>query len=333
MSHHPSPYLKAGIICALLTTLLAAAFFSVPPLGLQVNTYCDVEMPAEIPPPPPRPPLPPQATEDVFFGGIREQMPLFPGCDDISAYAERKQCANKKMLEFIYGNIKYPAEAKENGVEGMAVVSFVVEKDGSISGAKAVRDPGAGTGAEAVRVVRLMQERGLRWEPGEQAGKAVKVQFNLPVKFKLEADKQKKTLKRNRLGCTGWPPQKTEANTVFKVVEQMPLFPGCDAGLEYAERKACADKKMLDFIYRNLRWPALARCSSVEGMAVVSFVVEKDGSMSGLKVVRDPGAGTGEEALRVVRLMSERGIPWEPGQQDGELVSVQLNIPVKFKLQ
>ena len=122
-------------------------------------------------------------------------MPLFPGCGEISTYAERKQCADKKMLDFIYANVKYPAEARENGVEGMAVVSFVVEKDGSVSGAKAVRDPGAGTGAEAVRVVRLMQERGLRWQPGEQAGKRVKVQFNLPVKFKLEADKPKKTPK------------------------------------------------------------------------------------------------------------------------------------------
>jgi protein TonB len=113
-------------------------------------------------------------------------MPLFPGCDQSMAYAERKQCADTKMLEFIYGNIKYPAIARENGVEGMAVVSFVIEKDGTVTDAKIVRDPGAKTGDEALRVVQLMNSKGLKWNPGKQGGRSVRVQFNLPVKFKLE---------------------------------------------------------------------------------------------------------------------------------------------------
>ena len=113
-------------------------------------------------------------------------MPLFPGCDTNAPYAEQKACADKKMLEFIYGNIKYPAIARENGVEGMAVVSFVVEKDGKVTDAKVVRNPGAKTGEEALRVVELMNSKGLNWIPGKQGGRSVRVQFNLPVKFKLE---------------------------------------------------------------------------------------------------------------------------------------------------
>jgi protein TonB len=122
--------------------------------------------------------------EEIFK--VVEQMPLFPGCEDLGSYAEKKQCADKKMLEFIYGNIKYPAIARENGVEGMAVVSFVIEKDGSVTDAKVVRNPGAKTGEEALRVVQLMNAKGLKWSPGKQGGRNVRVQFNLPVKFKLE---------------------------------------------------------------------------------------------------------------------------------------------------
>ena len=137
------------------------------------------EKPEPAPPPPPPPPPPPKV-EEIFK--VVEDMPTFPGCEDVSNKAERKQCADKKMLEFIYKNIKYPAIARENGVEGMVVIQFVVEKDGSISQPKIARDIGAQCGDEAMRIVKQMP----KWNPGKQRGRAVKVQFNLPVRFKLE---------------------------------------------------------------------------------------------------------------------------------------------------
>ena len=91
------------------------------------------------PPPPPPPPPPPKQEEEEIFKVVEDQ-PSFPGCEDISDKAEKKKCADEKMLQFIYGNIKYPAIARENGVEGMVVVKFVVEKDGSITQAEVVRD-------------------------------------------------------------------------------------------------------------------------------------------------------------------------------------------------
>ena len=134
---------------------------------------------APAPPPPPPPPAP--KVEEIFK--VVEQMPMFPGCEDSGgSNEEMQQCAQKKMLEYIYKNIKYPAIARENGVEGTAVVTFVVEKDGSITDARVVRDPGAQTGAEALRVVETFPT----WIPGKQRGNNVRVQFNLPVKFRLE---------------------------------------------------------------------------------------------------------------------------------------------------
>ncbi|HFA49435.1 MAG TPA: energy transducer TonB [Bacteroidetes bacterium] len=125
------------------------------------------------------------------------------------------------------------------------------------------------------------------------------------------------------------PAQPKEENPIFKVVENMPLFAGCgDDNMSKDEKKKCSDRAMLSYLYKNIRYPAIARENGVEGMVVIRFVVEKEGNISGLKIVRDIGAGCGEEALRVVKNMPD----WIPGKQRGRPVRVQYNLPVKFKL-
>jgi len=119
---------------------------------------------------------------------IVDQMPIFAGktCGDIMKYKKRKACADKAMLGYIYSNIRYPKKAKDKGVQGMAVVGFVVEAHGAISKIRIARDPGAGLGKAAQKVVKRMKEEGIRFEPGLRKGKPVAVEFMLPVKFKLE---------------------------------------------------------------------------------------------------------------------------------------------------
>jgi len=98
---------------------------------------------------------------------------------------EKKSCADQRLLRFIYTKIKYPTIARENGIEGMAVVSFVVTEHGTIVDFKILRDPGGACGPEALRVVKCMNELPSRWNPGQQRGKNVRVKYNLPVRFKL----------------------------------------------------------------------------------------------------------------------------------------------------
>ena len=108
-----------------------------------------------------------------------------PAADKIFQVVEQKPeypDGEAAMLKFIYANINYPPIARDNGVEGTVYVSFVVERDGLITDVKVVRDIGAGCGEEAVRVVKKMP----RWNPGKQRGRPVRVQFNLPVKYKLQ---------------------------------------------------------------------------------------------------------------------------------------------------
>ncbi|MEZ5041954.1 MAG: energy transducer TonB [Saprospiraceae bacterium] len=140
------------------------------------------EQPKFTPPPPPaevEPDIP-----DFFV--VVEEMPSFPGCEDIFDKNERKQCSDKNLLMFLSQNIKYPAMARENNIEGQAVIRFIVETDGTITNAEIVRDLAGGCGKEALRVVNLMNDKNKIWSPGKQLGRPVRVQFNLPIKFQLQ---------------------------------------------------------------------------------------------------------------------------------------------------
>ena len=108
--------------------------------------------------------------------------------------------------------------------------------------------------------------------------------------------------------------QIADEEPIFTVVEQEPEFPGGTEGL-------------YQFIASNIKWPGDPD-QDCWGKVFVSFVIEKDGSVSNTKVVRDICPGFGEEALRVVKLMPK----WKPGRQRGNPVRVQFILPVDFKL-
>jgi protein TonB len=118
--------------------------------------------------------------EDSIFDVV-EEMPFFSNnCE--GSYEIRQQCGNKKMLEFLYKNIKYPIIARENGVVGKVVIFFIIEKDGSISNIEMIRNPGAGVGEEVIRVINLMPT----WEAGKHHGKPVQVRIYLPVTINIK---------------------------------------------------------------------------------------------------------------------------------------------------
>ena len=96
-------------------------------------------------------------------------MPQFPG-------------GTGKLFEFLSKNVKYPAEAENNDVQGRVIVTFVVEKDGEISNAKVVKSVHPTLDAEALRVVNSMPS----WTPGMQNGEAVRVKYTVPVTFRLQ---------------------------------------------------------------------------------------------------------------------------------------------------
>lgn len=111
---------------------------------------------------------PAQADTSIVFKVV-EKMPKFPG-------------GVKKLMNYLATHIKYPEEARTAKIQGRVFLSFIIEKDGSVSHVKVLRGIGHGCDKEAVNVVKNMP----RWIPGEQRGQPVRVEFNLPVKFSLE---------------------------------------------------------------------------------------------------------------------------------------------------
>ena len=117
---------------------------------------------------------------------VVQEMPRFPGCESINGNKNAKsKCANEKLIEYVYKKLNYPVKAREDKIEGRVYVQFIVEKDGTLSNAKIVRDIGAGCGLEALRVMENMNTLSDRWTPGKHYGKIVRVLYTVPVTFKL----------------------------------------------------------------------------------------------------------------------------------------------------
>jgi TonB family protein len=127
------------------------------------------------------------AEADTTIYTVAEQPPRFPACERLDTTLDAKsQCAQQALLAFMYENIQYPLEARQNGNEGTVVAGFVVEKDGSLSNFNVLRDIGGGCGMEVLRVLEAMNQIGIKWVPGQHQGQVVRTQFNLPIRFKLE---------------------------------------------------------------------------------------------------------------------------------------------------
>ena len=111
-------------------------------------------------------------------------------------------------------------------------------------------------------------------------------------------------------------PVKEEETKVFDVVEQMPSFPGGPSAL-------------MQYLSSNIKYPVVAEENGVQGRVVCTFVVERDGSITDVRVVKSVDPSLDKEAVRVVKSMPK----WIPGKQNGSAVRVKYTVPVTFKLQ
>ena len=112
------------------------------------------------------------------------------------------------------------------------------------------------------------------------------------------------------------PKHVVEETKIFTVVEQMPMFPGGDGAL-------------MGYLRDNIHYPTVAAENGVQGRVVVGFVVERDGSITDVNVLRSVDPSLDREAMRVVKSMPR----WTPGKQNGSAVRVKYQVPVTFRLQ
>lgn len=162
---------------------------------------------------------------------------------------------NMAASNWISKNMTYPEECQKQGIEGRVVIKFVVNKDGSIVDAEAVKSPHPALAAEALRVVKSMP----KWKPAKEGGKVVRSRFNIPIMFRLAGKKPQSASAQ---------PQKPQS--------PQPLTD---------EQKAVQDwfgaqPELMTHLNKNIRYPKECQEQGFEGRVLVSIAVEKDGSVS-----------------------------------------------------
>lgn len=133
------------------------------------------------------------------------------------------------------------------------------------------------------------------------------------IEINTEEDKNKKIAISAPVAA---PVYEEEDNVVFQVVETMPSFPGGDA-------------ELFKYLGKNINYPVIAQENGIQGRVICQFVVNKDGSIVDVVVVRSVDQSLDKEAIRVIKSMPN----WSPGKQRGKSVRVKYTLPVNFKLQ
>ncbi len=219
---------------------------------------------------------------------VVEEMPQYPG-------------GEPALLQYIFNNLKYPAQSLKSGVQGKVYVRFVVTKTGDIGEIKIMKSLDQYCDAEAIRVIKSMS----KWVPGKQKGVNVPVYYVVPINFML---------KKKAITKDGTSIKKGTSEEPYTAVQEMPQYPGGEAAL-------------LQYIHNNLKYP-VSDNSRVEGKVYIRVAISENGDVENPTIMRSLDPYCDKEAIRVIKSMPK----WIPGKQNGVNVPVYYIIPITFKL-
>ncbi len=226
----------------------------------------------------------PAASEDDTPFLVADEMPLFQG-KDLNTFRT-----------WVQSQIRYPAEALKRGIEGRVVLSFIVERDGSVSTIELLQSSDRILSEEARRVVSSSP----KWTPGRQNGHLVRVRYMLPVDFSI-------------------PKKETAAQST---AAQKP-------GLASMQFEIGNLNAFRSWAMQRLRYPAKAREQQTEGSVVATFTVGRDGRVDDIRIAGKPDPQLAEEVRRVVKASPA----WSPATRNGEATTVTVTLPVSFRIQ
>lgn len=273
-------------------TLVLALFFAllVLPLGLHVQAQT-----TETPPP------------SQTRSGTQTQPELLPNTET----------ALRALME----QIRYPEQARAEGIEGRVVVRIVIDPSGAVADAILLRGIGGGCDEEALRVSRT-----LRFSPALDNGNPVASEVVLPIVFRLAEGQP--TTPPNPPAPPPPAPQPPAPDGEFRVVERAPqLLP--------------SDREAFIAMQQGMRYPEIARSNGVEGLVVVQFVVDRDGAITQTQIAGTTATVNGEEtepsreavqaleqeALRVISTLQ-----FAPGTRHGQPHPIEMRLPINFRL-
>lgn len=251
-----------------------------------------------------------QADSDTTIYNIADAMPypLIKSCAPerhLGWNADSiRRCAETQFFSILANNIRYPEEARTNNLQGSVVVSCVVEPStGRMSNLKLLKDIGGGCGEEALRVLKALEELGLRWQPGILSGKPVRVRHALPIRFRLQEALPYYV--------------SSEGDTVYTILDKPLDFRG---GLD----------SLMSFVVNRLEYPAAWEDSCKTGIIEMATVIKPDGSLkiSNQLDFNNLGMDFQFEAMRLARRTSGM---WVPAEHAGKAVNAALPLRVMFK--
>ena len=213
-------------------------------------------------------------------------------------------------MNLIKNNLNYKLIIPNNtkGIDFLVYIQFTISENGDVLNPKVIRGMNKTCDQEALRIIKMMP----KWKPVIKNGKAVSVNYVLPIQFKAKYTPP--VIKPD--AASSQPGNKaSDEDKPLLVVEQNPEYRGgYDA--------------MLKFIKENIHYPDEAKKSGVQGTVFVQYVITRTGKITNIKILRSIGSGCDEEAIRIVKEMPD----WIPGKNNGKAVPVMFQIPIKFQL-
>ncbi|MFN0176293.1 MAG: TonB family protein [Saprospiraceae bacterium] len=194
------------------------------------------------------------------------------------------------LFKFLLENVKYPETARKANAEGKVFVEFMVKEDGSLADFKQVNTNISVHPDLVAEAIRVVKIMP-KWKPAVQDGKVVKVKYTLPISFKLDGPKE------------------------LNEVDAQPEYPG-------------GQPELYKLLTNNVKYPEAAKKAGEEGMVVIVFVVETNGSLSSFESVKTARQDFVDEVIRVLKLSPT----WKPAMKNGKAVKVKYTLPFKFKL-
>jgi TonB family protein len=220
-----------------------------------------------------------------------EQIPQLPGGGGSSA-----------IVAAIQNRVVYPPEALRKKLQGRVFVSFEVGTDGLVHDARIAKGIGGGCDEAVLAAVQQLP----RFVVSKQADRPVTVSFTVPVTLRIAASAPVTTASPDSSG------------RVYSRAERMPQLPG-GGGMEAIDRA----------IYKELRYPPYALRQGIEGIVMVNFIVDKNGDVGNVRILRRIGGGCDEELVRAVKKLPR----FVPGYDHGQPVDVSITASITFRIE
>ena len=250
-----------------------------------------------------------QTDSDTTVYAVAESMPMamlascVPSQHPGWTVDSTRRCSEQQLMLLLAQNIRYPQAAREKNVQGVVAISFVVEKNGRTSNHKILKDIGEGCGAEALRVLRALDEAGLRWLPGEQAGKPVRTTVTVPLKFRLE---DAKPFIVNDFG-----------DSIYVDLDVPASFAG---GLD----------SLAKYVVNHIEYPKNQLDSCKTGVVEMALVVYPDASVRVDNQLDFNNLG-GDFQFNAIRLANRTVGKWRPAEFEDVPVASNFTLRVPFK--